>query len=29
MAETGQLAAQVGREKQEEGHISRGIIAPN
>jgi|KBSSwiStaDraftv2_1062776.scaffolds.fasta_scaffold57146_2 hypothetical protein len=29
MAETGQLAARAGWEKQEEGHISRGVIAPN
>jgi hypothetical protein len=31
MAETGQLAAWVGREKgcQEDGHITRGAIAPN
>jgi hypothetical protein len=28
MAETGQLGAWVGREK-EDGHITRGAIAPN
>jgi hypothetical protein len=29
MAKTGKLVAWVGQERQEDGHITRGAIAPN